>query len=49
MPGDVEAEDAVAITQQVARDLVEREGLPQLMAGPFGGGMSGDIARCEAA
>ena len=39
----VEAEDAVAIPQQVARDLVKRAGLPQLLAGPFGGGISGDI------
>jgi len=37
--GEIEAEDAIAIPQQVARDLVKREGLPQLLVGPLGGGM----------
>ena len=39
----IDAENVVAITQQVAGNLVKREGLPQLLTGPLGGGMRGDI------
>jgi len=37
------AEDGVAVAQQVARELVEGKGLPQLLTCPLGGRMSGHI------
>ena len=40
---EIVAEDAIAITQQVTRDLVKRESFPQLLASPLGGRMGGDI------
>jgi hypothetical protein len=45
LAGEIVTEDAIAITQQVTRDLVKRESFPQLLTGPLGGGMSGDIER----
>jgi hypothetical protein len=40
---EVMAEDGIAIAQQVARELVEGKGLPQLLSRPLRGGMSGHI------
>src|SRR5580700_3354514 len=48
LPREFEAENVVAITPQVTGNLVKREGLPQLLAGPLGGGMGGDIEMQDA-
>jgi hypothetical protein len=37
------AENGIAIAQQVARQLVEGKGLPQLLSGPLRGRMRGHI------
>ena len=43
MSDEIASENAVAIAKQVTGNLVKREGLSELLAGPLGGGMSGDI------
>jgi len=35
--------DAVPVTQEIPRGLVPREGLDDLLGGPFRGGMLGDV------
>ena len=40
---EIASENAITVAQQVTWNLIKREGLPQLLAGPLGGGMSGDI------
>ena len=46
---ELTAKDTVAIAKQIARDLVERKRLPQLLGSPFGGGMGGDVEVDDAA
>jgi hypothetical protein len=41
---EVVAEDAIAIPQQVSRDLVKRKGLSQLRGSPFRSRMRGHVA-----
>src|SRR5215469_17239845 len=43
LPLEFLPEDGVAIAQQVARDLLKRKRLPQLLPGPFCGWMGGHI------
>src|SRR5215472_4998212 len=43
LPLEFLPEDGVAIAQQVARDLLKRKRLPQLLPGPFRGWMGGHI------
>src|SRR5215469_9643428 len=43
LPLEFLAEDGVAITQQVARDLLKRKRLPQLLPGPLRGWMGSHI------
>ena len=46
---ELTAEDAVAVTKQIPRALVEGKSLAQLLRGPFGGGMGGDVEVDDAA
>src|SRR5687767_14821944 len=39
---EVMPEDAVTVTQQIARSALPREGLPELLRRPFGSRMRGD-------
>src|SRR5215469_9813930 len=41
--GEVRTEDSIAITQQILRNLLKREGLPNLLRGPLRRRMSGDV------
>ena len=43
MSSEVLAENRVAITQQVTRELLERERVAQLLAGPLGGRVMGHV------
>jgi hypothetical protein len=43
LSGEIASENAIAVSEAVTWNLIKREGLPQLLAGPLGGGMSGDI------
>src|ERR1019366_5912476 len=40
---EVMAEDRIAVTKQVTRELVKGKGLPQLLPRPLGGRVSGHI------
>src|SRR5260370_40069433 len=40
---EVQAEDCIAVTKQVTRELVKGKGLPQLLPRPLGGRVSGYI------
>ena len=40
---EILAENGVAITQQITRELLERERVPQLLAGPLGGRVRGHV------
>src|SRR5262249_43778788 len=46
---ELTAKDAVAVTKQILRDLVEGKSFPQLLGSPFGGGMGGDVEVDDAA
>src|SRR5260370_19687984 len=41
--GEIGSEDAIPIAQQISRHLLKREGLLQLLSGPLGSRMRGDI------
>src|SRR5450759_4683015 len=41
--GEVGPEDAIAISQKISRHLLKREGLSQLLSGPLGRRMCGDV------
>ena len=43
LSSEVLAENRVAITQQVTRELLERERVAQLLAGPLGGRVRGHV------
>ena len=43
LSGEIASENAITVAKQVTWNLIKWEGLPQLLAGPLGGGMSGDI------